>query len=207
MGTRILAPRSASQTLTGTSQCTLSPLRTKKGCSWTRVLTTRSPRGPPKGAALPSPGTRSCMPASTPGGISTWIGSVTLRTPTVDGSKLASVPGPAGKEREKYWGFGFNKMPVNGRVWYPEGEGPFPLVLIVHGNHNMREFSDPGYAYLGELLASRGFILVSVDENFLNGGIRGENDARGWMLLQHLRQWRRFNDSTGSPFAGKVGMA
>ena len=48
-----------------------------------------------------------------------------------------------------------------------EGKGPFPLVLIVHGNHNMERFSDPGYAYLGELRASQGFILVSVDENFL----------------------------------------
>ncbi|HSA55033.1 MAG TPA: hypothetical protein VLE53_04980 [Gemmatimonadaceae bacterium] len=132
--------------------------------------------------------------------------SVTLRTATVDGSKLADVPGPAGKDRAKYWGFDFKKMPVNGRVWYPEGDGPFPLVLIVHGNHNMREFSDPGYGYLGELLASRGFILASVDENFLNGAIGRENDARGWMLLQHLRQWRRFNDSTGSPFAGKIDL-
>ena len=132
--------------------------------------------------------------------------SVTLRTATVDGSKLADVPGRAGRDRAKYWGFDFKKMPVNGRVWYPEGDGPFPLVLIVHGNHNMREFSDPGYGYLGELLASRGFILASVDENFLNGAIGRENDARGWMLLQHLTQWRRFNDSTGSPFAGKVDM-
>ena len=132
--------------------------------------------------------------------------SVTIKTATVDGSKLADVPGQAGKDRTKYWGFGFNKMPVNGRVWYPDGPGPFPLVLIVHGNHNMKDFSDPGYGYLGELLASRGFILVSVDENFLNGGISRENDARGWMLLQHLKQWKRFNDSTGSPFQGKVDM-
>jgi dienelactone hydrolase len=129
---------------------------------------------------------------------------VTLKTASVDGSKLADVPGQAGKDRTKYWGFGFNKMPVNGRVWYPDGAGPFPLVLIVHGNHNMKDFSDPGYAYLGELLASRGFIMASVDENFLNGGISRENDARGWMLLQHLKQWRRFNDSTGSPLQGKV---
>ena len=43
--------------------------------------------------------------------------SVTLKTGTVDGSKLADVPGQAGKDRTKYWGFGFNKMPVNGRVW------------------------------------------------------------------------------------------
>lgn len=132
--------------------------------------------------------------------------SVTLKTRTVDGSKLATVPGPAGAERRKYWGFGFDKLPVNGRVWYPEGNGPFPLVLIVHGNHDMRDFSDPGYGYLGELLASRGYILVSVDENFLNGGIGGENDARGWMLLQHLKAWRHWNDSTGSPFQGKVDM-
>lgn len=133
--------------------------------------------------------------------------SVTYRTPTVDGSKLAAAPTPAlGRERAKYWGFDFRKMPINGRVWYPEGDGPFPLVLIVHGNHNMKDFSDPGYGYLGRLLASRGYILASVDENFLNGNIRGENDARGWMLLQHLKQWRRFNDSAGSPLGGKVDM-
>jgi hypothetical protein len=79
--------------------------------------------------------------------------SITIKTPTVDGSKLASTED---KSRKKYWGFGFDKMPLNARVWYPDGEGPFPLVLIVHGNHNMKEYSDPGYGYLGELLASRG---------------------------------------------------
>lgn len=133
--------------------------------------------------------------------------SVTIKTATVDGSKLAAAPNPEqSKIREKYWGFDFKKLPVNGRVWYPVGEGPFPLVLIVHGNHNMKEFSDPGYEYLGQLLASRGFILASVDENFLNGFIRGENDARGWMLLQHLKAWRTFNDSVSSPLKGKVDM-
>ncbi len=128
--------------------------------------------------------------------------SVTFKTPSVDGSKLAT----ATPERKKYWGFGFDSMPVNGRVWYPEGKGPFPLVLIVHGNHDMKDYSDPGYAYLGELFASRGYIFASVDENFLNGGISGENDARGWMLLQHLKSWKTFNDSVGSPFQGRVDM-
>jgi dienelactone hydrolase len=133
--------------------------------------------------------------------------SVAIRTATVDGSKLASAPTPAlGKERKNYWGFGFDKLPVNGRVWYPEGEGPFPLVLIVHGNHNMKDFSDPGYGYLGRLFASRGYVFVSVDENFLNGRIQGENDARGWMLLQHLKVWRTFNDSAGRPFHHKVDL-
>ena len=70
----------------------------------------------------------------------------------------------------------------------------------------MKDFSDPGYGYLGELLASRGFILVSVDENFINGNLRGENDGRGWLLLEHLERWRAWNDSSGSPFYHKVDM-
>ncbi|MFQ5740937.1 MAG: hypothetical protein ACE5JX_18200 [Acidobacteriota bacterium] len=136
----------------------------------------------------------------------------TLITDSIDASLL--VKGSEGwrmKVRHWLWGFDFEKFPVNGRVWYPEGPGPFPLVLIVHGNHNMVERSDPGYAYLGEHLASRGFILVSVDENFFNGswvgGLDTENDGRGWMLLNHLKVWRRWNREQDNPFYGKVDMA
>ncbi|MDH3269745.1 MAG: hypothetical protein OEN56_00340 [Gemmatimonadota bacterium] len=129
--------------------------------------------------------------------------SVTIETPTVDVSKMVDLGGSA-KERNDYWGFTPENMPLNARVWYPDGEGPFPLVLVVHGNHNMRDFSDPGYDYLGELLASRGYILASVDENFINGGIRGENDARGWFLLRHVQLFDEFNQEAGNPFEGKV---
>jgi dienelactone hydrolase len=132
--------------------------------------------------------------------------SVTLKTKTVDGSALVSAPPEIAKARQKYWGFDFKKLPINGRVWYPQGDGPFPLVLVVHGNHNMKDFSDPGYGYLGQMLASRGFILASIDENFINGNLRGENDGRGWMLLEHLKRWRTWNDSSGSPFYHKVDM-
>jgi dienelactone hydrolase len=132
--------------------------------------------------------------------------SVTIKTRTVDASPFVSMSPEQTKDRKKYWGFDAKQFPLNGRVWYPEGAGPFPLVLVVHGNHNMKDFSDPGYRYLGEHLASRGFILVSVDENFLNGSLRGENDARGWMLLKHLEAWRGFNDSVAGPLRGKVDM-
>jgi dienelactone hydrolase len=128
---------------------------------------------------------------------------VAFTTTSVDASKLVNL-GDQARQRNRYWGFGPDSFPRNGRVWYPEGDGPFPLALIVHGNHNPREFSDPGYEYLGELLASRGFILVSVDQNFLNGSIRGENDARGWMLLQHLKAWQEFDGDPENPFHGKV---
>ena len=98
--------------------------------------------------------------------------SVAFTTESVDASKLVSLGGSA-KSRNKYWGFEPDSFPLNGRVWYPDGPGPFPLVLVAHGNHNMKDFSDPGYEYLGRHLASRGFILASLDMNFINGGIRG----------------------------------
>lgn len=134
-------------------------------------------------------------------------------TQPVDGSSL--VDGWSDL-RTAYWGFGPDALPINGRVWYPEGNGPFPLVLIVHGQHPMEDFSDSGYAYLGELLASRGFIVASVDENFLNlsplvdllifQGLKEENDLRGWLLLEHLQVWRAWNDSPGSIFYQQVNM-
>ena len=132
--------------------------------------------------------------------------SVTMKTQAVDASKFVSMEPAVAKGRRKYWGFDAKAFPVNGRVWYPDGRGPFPLVLVVHGNHDPKHFSDPGYAYLGELLASRGFIVASVDENFLNGSLRNENDGRGWMLLQHVKAWHDFNRGTG-PLAGKVDTA
>jgi hypothetical protein len=132
--------------------------------------------------------------------------SVTIKTKTVDASPFVTVEPAQVKSREKDWGFGVNKSPINGRVWYPDGNGPFPLVLIVHGNHNPLDYSDPGYGYLGELLASRGFILVSVDENFINGGLRGESDGRAWLLLKHLEVWKHWNDSSAGPFSHKVDM-
>ncbi len=135
--------------------------------------------------------------------------SVAIRTGTVDGSPFfKDFKGWKANIRKRYWGFGMDKLPLNGRVWYPYGAGPFPLVLIVHGNHDMAEFSDPGYAYLGELLASRGFILASLDENFLNSGLfhdpPKQQAVRGWMLLEHLKMWRQWNDTPGNPFYKKI---
>ncbi|TVQ85936.1 MAG: hypothetical protein EA393_13095 [Bacteroidetes bacterium] len=137
-----------------------------------------------------------------------------LITEPVDGSTfLESWTGFSGKMRTRYFGFDQKSLPLNAKVWYPEGEGPFPLVLIVHGNHLAQNYSDPGYAYLGELLASRGYILASVDQNFLNGsytdlpkGLNNENDARGWLLLKHIQAWQQWNEQEENPFYRKVDM-
>lgn len=137
---------------------------------------------------------------------------VSIKTDSINGTPfLDNWEGLSGWYREQFWGFDAKALPVNGYVWYPEGEGPFPLVLIVHGNHLMTDFSDSGYEYLGELLASRGMIVASVDQNFLNGswsdiagGLEEENDARGWVLLEHLRTWHQWNGDASTPFFNKV---
>ena len=147
---------------------------------------------------------------------------------SVDGSRLDRLwTGPDGWLRTHYWGFDATALPLQGRVWMPQaaspGSGagadtaPFPLVLIVHGNYEMEVLSDTGYAYLGELLASQGFIVVSVDENFLNGSLADflnpmtfrfgkENKLRGWLLLEHLTQWQAWNSDPKHPLFGKIDM-
>ena len=94
---------------------------------------------------------------------------VPLVTEPVDASLLLEdLAGFQAGARQWFWGFDAKQLPLNARVWYPDGPGPYPLVLIVHGNHTMEEFSDSGYEYLGEHLASRGYVVASLDENFLN---------------------------------------
>ena len=137
-----------------------------------------------------------------------------LKTRPVNGSHfLDGWDKLSGKLRSLYWKMEPDSLALNGLVWYPVGQGPFPLVLMVHGNHLDRDFSDPGYAYLGRHFASHGVIAVSVDENFLNGAwsdfsgeLETENDCRGWLLLKHLEQWREWNACDSKLFHGKVDL-
>lgn len=137
---------------------------------------------------------------------------IKYETPTLDASKLLPEwKGKKKKWRENFWGFGVKEFPINGRVYMPKGNGPFPLALIVHGNHSMIDYSDDGYGYLGNLLASRGIITVSVDENFINGHWSGdfrgkEMPVRAWLLLKHLEQWQTWNEETQHALSGKVDM-
>jgi dienelactone hydrolase len=138
---------------------------------------------------------------------------VNIVTEAVNGRNfVSSWNGWAGWWRTRYWGFDTSNLPRNALVWYPEGDGPFPLVLIVHGNTMMEKYSEGGYGYLGELLASRGYIVASVDENFLNSSWHGlwqgigKNNGRAWLLLEHLKLWRDWNIDAKSPFFQKVDM-
>ncbi|WP_083681722.1 hypothetical protein [Paenibacillus sp. FSL A5-0031] len=134
---------------------------------------------------------------------------VDVRSTAVDASAYITE---WSKLKTKFWGFNEHDLPLNGRVWMPEGEGPYPIALIVHGNHLMEDFSDGGYGYLGELLASQGIIAISVDENFLNYSVwsgipNNDMKVRAWVLLKHLQQIKQLNEEVGNPFTGKVDLS
>jgi predicted dienelactone hydrolase len=144
-----------------------------------------------------------------------YAAGATLRTRSVDGSAFFKgwQGGLSSWGRTRYWGFGPRELPIDARVFYPEPPGPRPVVVLVHGGHNMEESSEAGYDYLGEHLASQGFVAVLVDENFLNGAsgmgdadIRDENAARGWLVLQHLQVLRRWNGASQNPLAGRLDL-
>ena len=135
---------------------------------------------------------------------------ISIKTESVDATSFFDqTKGLKNWLRKFYWGFNSKNYPINARVWYPNAEGTFPLVLIVHGNHLMTDYSDAGYEYIGRLLASKGYIVASIDQNFLNYAWFGdyyfsELFVRGWLLLKHLENWRAWNHTPGSVFYKKV---
>lgn len=104
------------------------------------------------------------------------------------------------------WPFTNTAVPLNGHVCIPRGRGPFPLAVFAHGNHDPFENSTPGYLYLCSLLASHGIIAATIDVNFLNGFNFGENDGRAIIHLEHLKQFRAWNNTAFHPLCGKVDL-
>src|SRR5260221_3103360 len=104
------------------------------------------------------------------------------------------------------WPFPNTSVPLNGHVCIPRGRGPFPLAVFAHGNHDPLSNSTPGYLYLCSLLASQGIVAATIDVNFLNGGNFGENDARGIVHLEHVKQFRTWNSTATHPLHGKIDL-
>jgi dienelactone hydrolase len=121
-------------------------------------------------------------------------------TPRINIAAFANLGGSA------TWPFASSAVPLNGHVCVPQGRGPFPLVVFAHGNHQPVENSSPGYLYLCRLLASHGIIAATIDVNFLNGGNFGENDGRAIVHLEHLKQFRTWNNTAGHPLQGRVDL-
>lgn len=107
------------------------------------------------------------------------------------------------------------------------GTGRYPLVVFLHGNHATcpcscshtcpkasRIPNHLGYNYLLDLLASRGFIAVSIDgfDVTCAGSIdMSDYEARGRLVLRHLQKWKGWDAGGGSPwgtlFKNRVNMA
>jgi dienelactone hydrolase len=134
-----------------------------------------------------------------------------LITTSVDGHRrLAPLDPGADAARAWFWGFETDELPIQGLAWLPVGDGPYPLVLIVHGNHAMGDFSESGYAYLGEHLASHGYVVASIDEDFLNGSwaddyLGTEQLVRAWLILLHLDTWRDWAGPDGT-LTGRIDL-
>lgn len=104
---------------------------------------------------------------------------------------------------DAYMDFELDKVPVRGRIWYPANQESSPVLFIAHGNHEITTPSYQGYAYLGEYLASHGYMVVSVDQNACNM-LSNENDARAVLLLEHIRFLLSYNEEKGNPLYSKI---
>lgn len=132
-----------------------------------------------------------------------------LESDTVDLSPYVDgYEGLDAKYREWFQGYTIREVPLAGRIWYPENGTNCPVLFLIHGNHNFTTQSYLGYAYLGKYLASHGYVVVSVDENFCNGGILGnlkeENDARAVLLLENIEKVLAYNRQKGNPLYEKI---
>ena len=141
-----------------------------------------------------------------------YSSEVDVETTSVDGTGIWDPPtGIIGAWWRNVSGVSIEALPLQALVWDPERDDPAPLFVIAHGNHVAGRPSDPGYAYLGEHLASRGYFVASIDENFLNGGALfepggSEMALRSWLITEHLALWQRWNADPASPLYGRVDL-
>ena len=107
--------------------------------------------------------------------------------------------------------------------------GPYPLVLMIHGNHGncRRSLLDDrdvcgdsedhecpfsgwvttpnaeGMAYLAESIAAQGYVAVSISANALN--CRDDYILeRSQLVIEHLRRWLAWNTIGGAPFGDSL---
>ena len=102
---------------------------------------------------------------------------------------------------DAYLDYDVSEVPLRGRVWYPSNGENCPVLFLAHGNHEITTPSYLGYAYLGEYLASHGYVVVSVDQNACNM-LAGENDARAVLLLEHIGLLLAYHSDQEHPLYG-----
>ncbi len=100
------------------------------------------------------------------------------------------------------------------------GSGRYPLVIVLHGNHATcsspcsgsktcapanRVPNHLGYDYFLDVLASWGFIAVSIDGFDVTAAwspTMSDYEGRGRLVLRHLEKWRDWDANGTDPWAG-----
>ena len=123
----------------------------------------------------------------------------------VDISGYANRRGVFGKIQKMFFKFELSEVPVAGKIWFPKDAEKCPVLFIIHGNHEYPVKSYLGYDYLGKLLASWGYVMISVDEACCND-LWGENDARAILLLENIKAVRSWNSYSENALYGKIDM-
>lgn len=125
---------------------------------------------------------------------------------------------------------------LTGSVHFPTdlSGGPFPFIVFLHGRHATCYMDSPplvflewpcspnhlpipsykGYDYVADILASHGFIVISISANGINAVDNSVTDAgmlaRAQLIERHLQQWDEYNTTGGPPFGdtfvGKIDL-
>jgi hypothetical protein len=145
------------------------------------------------------------------------------------------TPGPLAVTREEY-NFGDTAfqptsfpgaVELRASIHYPTNlpGGPYPVIVFLHGRHatcfkggsallqwpcsggSQPIPSFQGYDYVSQVLASNGYVVVSVSANGVNAVDNNVNDlgalARAQLLQKHLDILNGFNTTGGAPFGTK----
>lgn len=181
------------------------------GLGWPSAAQTR-PAGPTGTARAGASLAPSALPATDPG----TPGPAAVEELNYDLGDLAFQPD------------GFpSRVELKAQVYSPEIlTGRAPLVVLLHGRHatcgdatrsravwpcppDLPEIpSYLGYGALARNLASHGMVVVSVGANGINANdgyvADGGADARGQLILEHLRRWQAWDgDAAESPFGAR----
>lgn len=128
-----------------------------------------------------------------------------ITTETIDFTIFDSVEDRGGMSalQDMFNDYDFENVPVKGQIWYPQGQTDCPVFFVVHGNHDSYVPSHLGYDYLGEYLASNGYVVVSVDENIINATDEG-NDKRAILLLENMKTILGLSADEGNELSGLI---
>ena len=164
-----------------------------------------------------------------------FVAVILLVSPTFAQVPDPGAPGPLAVTREEY-NFGDTAFqpsnfpgPVEllASIHYPTNlQGPYPVILFLHGRHATcfkggsqllqwpctTNGSQPipsykGYDYTSEVLASHGYVVVSISANGVNAVDNSVFDlgalARAELMQKHLDILNTFNTTGGAPFGTK----